>query len=76
MKITKIGRQKKSSRLNIYVDKKYSFSLTESQVLEHGIKKDKELSDKNVDRLKKLSDEGKIYERLLAKACRRSHSKK
>lgn len=77
MKITNIKTQVKNpDRVSIFVDGKYSFSLTLDQLLEQKIKKDLILSDSELKRLKKLSDEGKLKARALEWLMGRKHSER
>lgn len=70
MKITKLTEQLKNpSRVNVFVDDKYSFSLTIDEILEHKIKLGIELGEPDLVRYKKISSDGKFkaraYEWLL-----------
>ena len=66
MKITAIKAQVKNpERVSIYVDEKYSFSLTQSQLLEHKIYSGLALSEESLAKLKYASDYGKMLERTL-----------
>jgi regulatory protein len=72
MKITALKAQiKNPERVSIFVDGKYSFSLTISEVIDQKIKKDLEVSEGDVAAYKKLSNDGKIkaraYEWLLSR---------
>ncbi|HVX24334.1 MAG TPA: RecX family transcriptional regulator [Candidatus Saccharimonadales bacterium] len=62
MKITKITQQvKRASRYSIFVDEKYSFSLSESALLEAGLASGQELTKEQVAEFKKLSADDKVY---------------
>lgn len=75
MKITQIKQQVKNpERVSVFVDGKYSFSLTLDQLLSEKIKKDIELETERVKQLVKLSDEGKIRARALEWLLTRPHS--
>ena len=75
MKITAIKSQVKSeSRVSIFLDGKYSFSLTLDQLLEQKLKKGDELDEAQVKNLAKLSDEGKLKQRALEWLMGRPHS--
>lgn len=66
MKITAIKRQiKNQSRYSIFVDGKYNFSLNESQLLESELSVGRELAKSDIDKFKKRSEEGKIYDKTL-----------
>ncbi len=75
MKITAIKAQVKSeNRVSIFVDEKYSFSLSLDQLLDEKIKKADEIDDVRLKELKKLSDEGKLRQRALEWVMGRPHS--
>jgi regulatory protein len=62
MKITDIKAQVKTAgRYSIFVDGKYSFSLSDTALLEESIKIGKELDDAEVKRLKQVSSDDKLY---------------
>lgn len=66
MKITAIKAQiKNTERVSVYLDGKYSFSLTQSQLLEHKLHSGMELSEADLEKLQKASDYGKLLERVL-----------
>ncbi len=75
MKITAIKAQVKNpGRVSIYVDGAYSFSLTPNQLLEQKVFVGLELDAPMLETLKKASDFGKLYNRLLRYALLRPHS--
>ena len=75
MKITQIKQQVKNpERVSIFLDGKYTFSLTLDQLLNERLKKTDELDEQRVKELKKLSDEGKIRARALDWLLSRPHS--
>jgi regulatory protein len=75
MKITQLKQQvKNSERVSVFVDGKYSFSLTLDHLLAEGLKKDQELDEQRLVALKKLSDEGKLRARALEWLMGRPHS--
>ncbi len=75
MKITAIKQQVKSdNRVSVFVDGKYSFSLTLDQLLREKLKKGLDLVSEDIERLKKLSDEGKLKQRALEWLLLRPHS--
>jgi regulatory protein len=66
MKITKITQQvKKRDRYSVYVDEAYSFSLSESALLESRLVSGQELTREEVERYKQLSNDDKLYGRAL-----------
>ncbi len=75
LKVTQLKAQVKNpQRVSVFVDGKYSFSLTFDQVLEQKIKKDLELERADIERLRKMSDEGKQKARALEWLMMRPHS--
>ncbi len=77
MKITSIKQQVKSqNRVSIFIDDKYSFSLTLDQLLENKLKKGLELDEANIKEFKLLSDEGKLKQRAIEWLMLRPHSQK
>ncbi len=75
MKITAITQQvKNKARYSIFVDEKYSFSLSTDGVLSTGVKVGKELTESDLSQLKKQSEEGKLYDRLIGLLARRPRS--
>lgn len=66
MKITKIAAQvKRLGRYSIFVDEKYSFSLSADQLLAQKLAVGDELDASEVKKLKKLSADDKIYNAAL-----------
>jgi regulatory protein len=77
MKITALRVQVKTpERISIFVDGKYSFSLSLDQLIEHRLKKDQELDQQLIDQYKKLSAEGKLRIKALNWLLSRPHSVK
>ena len=77
MKITKLSFQVKNpDRVNVFLDGKYSFSLTIDQVLEHKVKKDLEIDEQDVKKFENLSLDGKLRQRALEWLMIRPHSEK
>lgn len=76
MKITKISAQvKRPDRFSIFVDEKYSFSLSANQLLEQKLASGDELTENELKRLKKLSDDDKIYAAALSYIAIRQRSR-
>ena len=67
-------QQKQAHRVSIFVNDKYSFSLTLDQLLDEKLKKGDELDEQRIKQLKKLSDEGKLKQRALEWLMMRPHS--
>lgn len=65
---------KNPDRVSIFIEDKYSFSLTLDQLLELKLKKNQELSEEEVVQFKKLSDEGKQKMRAIEWLMGRPHS--
>lgn len=66
MKITAIKQQvKNENRASIFLDGKYSFSLTIDQLVSEKLKKGLELNELEVKTLKKKSEDGKLRMRVI-----------
>lgn len=77
MKITALKAQVKNpDRVSVFVDGKYSFSLTLDQLLQEKLKKDQEIDEVHIKNLKKISDEGKVRARALEWLMNRPHSER
>ncbi len=63
-------------RVNVYIDKKFAFSLDIAQVVDFHLKIGKSLTDDKLDELKKASEFGKLYQRTLEWVLMRPHSEK
>lgn len=75
MKITALKAQiKNPERVSIFVDGKYSFSLTVNEVISQKLKRDLEVTDLEVIAFKKLSSDGKIKARAYEWLLNRPHS--
>ncbi|MDQ5958652.1 MAG: regulatory protein, partial [Patescibacteria group bacterium] len=77
MKITKLSVQvKNTDRVNVFIDNKYTLSLTLNQILEQKLKVGLELDQSDVNILQKLSQDGKVRARALEWVLLRPHSQK
>jgi regulatory protein len=75
MKITAIKQQIKNlERVSIFVDGKYSFSLSRDELVTHKIKNNDELAEADVKKFKKISTDGKLKARSLEWVLNRPHS--
>lgn len=75
MKITALKQQiKNPQRVSVFVDEKYSFSLSLDELVKYKLKKDNELSQADVKKFKKLSADGKLRARALEWLLNRPHS--
>ncbi|MDB5170299.1 MAG: regulatory protein RecX [Candidatus Saccharibacteria bacterium] len=75
MKITSIKQQvKRSNRYSVFVDEQYSFSLSESALLESGLASGRELTFAEVDDYKRLSADDKVYNLALRYVAMRPRS--
>ena len=75
MKITKIEAQVKTrGRYSIFVDDKFAFGLSESALINSGIKVGTEITAKDLTDFKQDSELDKIYGRLLDLLARRPRS--
>lgn len=77
MIITKISAQKNNpDRVNIFVDAKYSFSLTINQVIEQKLKINQEIDEQKIKYFNKISELGKQKAKALEWLMLRPHSEK
>jgi regulatory protein len=75
MKITKLTQQQKNTeRVNVFIDGKYTLSLTLNELLEEQLKVGLEIDEPRLQGLKKRSDEGKIRAKTLDWVLRRPRS--
>ena len=75
MKITSIKQQVKNpERASIFIDGKYSFSLSLSELVAEKLKISQELDEASQKRLKKLSEDGKLRARALEWVMNRPRS--
>lgn len=75
MKITAIKQQvKQAARYSIFVDDKYSFSLSELALINSGLRVGQELSAAELKKLKEESSFDKAYNRVLGLLARRQRS--
>jgi regulatory protein len=75
MKITSIKQQTKNpERVSIFLDGKYSFSLTLDELVKYKLKNDDELDKADVKKYKKISEDGKLRARALEWLLNRPHS--
>ena len=75
MKITSLKQQiKNPERVSLFVDEKYGFSLTLSELVKYKLKKSDELSEADFKKFKKISEDGKIAARAMEWLINRPHS--
>src|SRR5437879_3122193 len=75
MKITAIKQQVKNlERASIFVDGKYSFSLSLNELVEEKLKHNEEIDGARLKQLKKLSEDGKLRMRAMEWVMNRPHS--
>ena len=75
MKITDIKKQvKRSDRYSIFIDGKYDFSLSESELLNLALRVGQELSKEDYKKLKDTASEDRAYDRALNLIMRRPRS--
>jgi regulatory protein len=65
---------KNKDRVSVFVDKKYTFSLTFTQFYDQKLKVGQEIEQHEVEKYKKLSLDGKVFERALNYASLRPRS--
>ena len=77
MKITTIKQQVKNpERVSIFVDDKYSFSLSLDELIKYKLKNNQDFSEADVKKFKKISDDGKLRGRALEWLMNRPHSER
>jgi regulatory protein len=75
MKITAIRPQQKiRNRYSIYCDDRYSFSVSESMLLEQGLVAGQDLTVADLNKYKQLSSDDNSFNRALRYAAIRNHS--
>jgi len=75
MKTTSIKQQvKDTERVSIFIDGEYSFSLSLSELVAEKLKNGQELSEADIKRLKKISEDGKTRALALNRVLLRPHS--
>jgi len=76
MKVTAITSQvKNKARYSVFVDESYSFSLNQEGILNTGIRIGDELTEAELRALKKQSEDGKLYDRLIGLLASRPRSR-
>jgi regulatory protein len=77
MKITSIKQQVKNpERVSIFVEGKYTFSLSLDELVTHKLKNNQELDQADIKKFKKISEDGKMKARALVWVLGRPHSTK
>lgn len=75
MKITSIKQQlKNTERASIFIDSKYSFSLSLSELVAEKLKIGMDIDEPEFKRLKKISDDGKLRSRAMEWVMNRPRS--
>lgn len=75
MKITDIKQQvKRADRYSVYIDGKYSFSLSESELLNLSLRVGQEISKQDLESLRQTATEDKAYDSTLNLIMRRQRS--
>lgn len=75
MKITSIKRQvKNSERASVFIDNRYSFSLSLGELVKERLRLGQELDEPDLSRLKKISNDGKLRARAMEWVMNRPRS--
>lgn len=75
MKVTSIKQQiKNPERVSIFVDEKYVFSLSLDELVKYKLTKNQDLTEGDVKKYKKISQDGKLRARALEWLLNRPHS--
>ncbi|MEK7447454.1 MAG: RecX family transcriptional regulator [Patescibacteria group bacterium] len=64
-KITKIEKQTKRDRYNIYLNGVYSFSLSSHVLVDCGLEENHSLTDRQIEEIKNADETGKAYNRAI-----------
>lgn len=67
---------KDQSRANVFIDNKFRFSLTISQIVDLKLKVGQILTDSEIEKISSESDFGKFFQRVLEYVLSRPHSEK
>ncbi len=67
---------KNKERVNVFLDRKFAFSLTIAEVVDEKLKIESEISPERLGALRALSEFGKLYEATLSFALTRPHSER
>ena len=70
------GAVRDPHRINVFLDGKFSFSLTLTELADSKLHQGQVLTDPEVERLRNLSGLGKLYQQTLEHCFSRPHSKK
>lgn len=70
------GAVRDPHRINVFLDGKFSFSLTITELADSKLHQGQVLTDPEVERLRNLSGLGKLYQQTLEHCFSRPHSKK
>ncbi len=70
------GAVRDPHRINVFLDGKFSFSLTLTELADSKLHQGQALTDPEVERLRNLSGLGKLYQQTLEYCFSRPHSKK
>lgn len=76
MKITSLVYARNTNRINVFIDKKYCFSLDESQILDCGIKVGLEVSESDIKKYELASSVGKLFQQAIKYCVFRLRSRK
>lgn len=77
LKITELKQGvKDGNRVNVYVNGRFAFSLSVKQVVDFEIKVGRVISEEELEKFKKESEFGKLYQRTLEWVFSRPHSEK
>ncbi len=75
-RITKIEKQVKRDRFNVYLDGVYEFSLACKVLDKQGLEEDQELTEEQIDGLKQIDQEYKAYNRAILILSYRANTEK
>jgi hypothetical protein len=70
------GAVSNANRVNVFIDGKFSFSLTISELADSKLARGQDLTEEEIKKYRTLSCIGKLYQRALEYCFSRPHSKK
>ena len=74
-KVTKVTRQRKPGRYNVYLDDEFALAVDEKILIKYNLFKDTELSDEDLKKIEDAEFEQKAYTKALVYATGRMRSK-
>jgi len=77
LKVTALLKQlKRADRINVYIDQRYAFSMSVTQIADFGIHQDVQVSPEQIKSWRRASKEYLLFQRVESWALRRHHSRR